>query len=145
MRASAHGISIEAPHGWEVRIFKRPQAMPVMHLATFGLSGHDGDFGAAATARMTPGDAFAALVEYQPDHIVVPGAGLFREIGIPRISAAGFSPAQLQVTRPGQLGRQLFFTASGRPFCLYCVVSPEHAGDRGAFERLSAVLRSLAV
>jgi hypothetical protein len=145
MRSAAHGISIDAPSGWEVRIFRREGAMPVMHLASFPLSHDDGDFGAAATARMAPGDAFAALVEYRPDDLIQAGAGLFARTGLPRLRAAEFSPAQLQVTRVGQLGVQRFSTENGRPSCLYCVVWPAQADDARIVKRLGAVLRTLQI
>jgi hypothetical protein len=145
VRAAAHGISIEAPAGWEVRIFRRDGAMPVLHLATFALSGHDGDFGAAATARMAPGDAFAALVEYRADGVVPAGVGLFARAGLPRLRAGDFTAARLQVARRGHLGCQNFFTESGRPCCLYCVVWPGQVSDGRIVKRLGAVLRALRI
>jgi hypothetical protein len=144
VRTAAHGISIGAPHGWEVRISRTDGALPVLHLATFGLTTGDGAFGAAATGRMRPGDAFAALVEYLPDEHLRPHTGLFAARGLPTLRVSDFSPAQLQVTRPGQLGAQRFFTARERPLCLYAVVWPA-ARAAPLVGRLAAVLRTLRI
>jgi hypothetical protein len=46
-----------------------------------------------------------------------------------------FSSTRLQRPLPGQLGCQLFFTANGRPFCLYVV-----AGGRAALPQLTAAV-----
>jgi hypothetical protein len=100
-----------------------------MHVASFPLHDGDGDFGAAATGRMRPGDGFVALVEYLPGDQLRPAVGLFEHRGVP--TAPGpedFRPNQLEVTRAGQLGWQRFFTASGRPCCLYGVIRPGTAG-----------------
>jgi hypothetical protein len=145
MKVAGHGRSIEAPDGWEARIYRRAGAAPVLHVATFPLEDRDGDFGAAATARMRPGDAFASLVEYRADAAVRPGVGLFAPAGPPReLRAVDFRPNQLQVTRAGQLGCQRFFTAAGVSFCLYAVIQP--AGGENAARparELSGVLRTL--
>lgn len=144
MRIEAHGLSIAPPEGWDARITRRRDSGPVLHVASFTLHPTDGDFGAAATGRMRPDDAFAALVEYRPDHQIRPGHGLFAEAGWqPRLRIGAFSPMQLQVTRSGHLGVQRFFTHAGRPFCLYAVIAPvRKRPDRLAAE-LSAVLRTL--
>jgi len=47
--------------------------------------------------------------------------------------------------RPGQVGRQEFFTASGRPFCLYVVISGGRAERRRQLAALGVVLRSLRI
>jgi len=59
-------------------------------------------------------------------------------------AAAGeFAPNQLQVARPGHLGVQRFFTESGRPFCLYAVVSPARQRLERLVGDLSAVLATV--
>jgi hypothetical protein len=125
MRVAGHGVSIDVPAGWEARIYRRGGAGPVLHVATFALHDRDGDFGAAATGRMHADDMFAALVQYRVDDRLRPGVGLFATAGLPAAPQPHeFHPRQLQVTRRGQLGRQRFFTAGGRPHCLYLVVAP---------------------
>jgi hypothetical protein len=145
MRVVAHGLAIDVPDGWEARIFRRSDAAPVLHLATFALEEGDGDFGAAATGRMRPDDIFAALVEYRSDRVVRPGVGLFSAVGAPTLRAHEFGSAQLQVTRRGQLGRQHFFTDAGRPFCLYAVLRPGATHPEQLSKSLSDVLATLEV
>ncbi len=101
-------------------------------------------FGAGVTAVMGPDGAFAALVEYVGDRHVQPGAGLFApRRWPPRLRVGEFSHDQLQVMRPGHLGAQRFFTAAGRPFCLYAVVSPVRRRPARLIGELSAVLATV--
>lgn len=144
MRVEAHGCSIDVPEAWEVRIFRRPGAAPVLHVATFALNDRDGDFGAAATGRMRPDDVFAALVEYRADGKVRPGEGLFAPGERPRAPRAHeLSPTQLQVGRRGQLGCQRFFTDRGRACCLYVVVQPARKRPERLLNELGNVLATL--
>lgn len=144
MRIAGHGLSIDAPQGWEARIFRRDGAAPVLHVATFALREQDGDFGAAATGRMRPDDAFASLVEYRGDAVVRAGVGLFAASGRPAaLRAHDFGSAQLQVTRGGQLGCQRFFSELERPFCLYAVIRPAAKRPELLARQLSAVLATL--
>jgi hypothetical protein len=146
VRLVAHGVSIDAPHGWEARIMRRATSAPFLHVANFALLSEDGDFGAAATGRMHADSAFAALVQYTIDRHVRPGVGLFSAAAWDRhLSAAEFSPSQLQVTRPGQLGSQRFFTEAQRPFCLYCVVAPVRTRPDRLVAELAGVLATLRV
>ena len=146
MRVAAHGLSIDAPRGWEARVFRRPQAAPVLHVASFALHRDDGDYGAAATGRMRGDDVFAALLEFRIDDAVQPGVGLFQDSsGVPVLRAADFGPSQLQVTRAGQLGCQRFFSAHGRPFCLYAVVRPARRRPARLVRDLRDVLATLRV
>lgn len=143
MRASGHGLSIEIPQGWEARIVRRPHGAPFLHVASFALDSDAGQFGAAVTGRMGPDDVFAALVEYLVDAEVRPGAGLFRQRFKPRLGLHEFGHSQLQVTRTGHLGMQRFFTASGRPYCLYAVIAPVRRRPAQLTGELSAVLRTV--
>ena len=67
------------------------------------------------------------------------------------LAAGHFNPHALQVGRRGQAGMQHFFTASGRPFCLYAVIATRPAASAstaGAHDRvgqLSAILATLQV
>jgi hypothetical protein len=144
MRVAAHGRGIDVPTGWEARIFRRPGSAPVLHIATFALRDNDGDFGAAATGRMRADDVFAALVEYRSDQKLLPGTGLFAATGRPSSPRVHeFKPTQLQVTRPGQLGSQRFFTYAGRPCCLYAVIQPARERPARLVDKLGRVLATL--
>ena len=82
-------------------------------------------------------DVFVVLFEYGPESL---GTPLFAAQGVPaRRRADMFGSKRLQRPLPGQLGCQRFFTANGRPFCLYVVAGsrahlPAHhrRGQRGA-------------
>jgi hypothetical protein len=131
---------LNPPAGWQARSFGSDGAS-VLHVATFALDPRDGAFGAAATGRMRADDAFAALIEYRADEQVRPGVGLFAAGSWPpRLRVADFAPAQLQVTRPGQLGAQRFLTHLGRPFCLYTVVVPVRTRPERLVRELGRVL-----
>jgi hypothetical protein len=143
VRIAGHGLSVDLPHGWEGRIFRRGRAGPVMHVATFALHPSDGDFGAAATGRMRGDDMFAALLEFRGDSRIHPGVGLFEQRGRPAPQPHHFRAMQLQVTRPGQLGWQRFFTDAGRALCLYAVIQPLHSPTARLASRLRAVLASI--
>lgn len=143
VRTRGHGLSIEVPRGWEARIIRRPHSAPFLHVASFALRPDTGEFGAAVTERMGADSAFAALVEYRIDSHVTAGAGLFASSWSPRLRVAEFARNQLQVMRPGHLGLQRFFTQSGRPFCLYVVVSPVRRRPERLVGELAAVLATL--
>jgi hypothetical protein len=143
VRLSGHGWSIDAPHGWEARIQRRPGGGPVLHAATFALHEHDGDFGAAATGRMGRDDIFCALLQFIADERVRAGVGLFAADGRPVPEPAEFAPNQLQVTRPGQYGWQRFYADAGRACCVYAVVTPGRRSIAGLVADLSAVLATV--
>jgi hypothetical protein len=130
VRIAAHGIELGLPRGWDGRIYRLAGGDPILHAASFPLPAADGDFGSGATAAMPAGGAFLALKEYRPGPRLRPGAGLFepRTVPVP-LEASEFHPRALQVGRPGQAGFQHFFTAAGRPFCLYAVIKPIAAGS----------------
>jgi hypothetical protein len=129
MRISAHGITVELPAGWEGRIYRRPEGDPTLHAANFPLPAQDADFGSVATARMPRGGSFLCLTEYRPGNGLTPGEGLYRARSLPLpLPASAFRDNALLVARPGQAGLQHFFTAGGRPFCLYAVIAHHRAG-----------------
>jgi hypothetical protein len=144
LNVAGHGISIDVPSGWEARIARRSDGAR-LHLATFLLLGSDGDFGAAATGRMRRGDAFAALVEYVDPEGIRPGIGLYAARGPQVPTLHEFAPNALQVTRPGQLGWQRFFTGSGRTCCLYAVIKPGAERSEKLVRRLASVLSTLQI
>ena len=144
MRTVAHGLSIDVPLGWEARIVRRAQSAPYLHVASFALHADSGQFGASVTSRMGPDGAFAALVEYLVDDHIRPDSGLFAaRHWQPRLRIGEFGHDRLQVMRSGHLGAQRFFTASGRPFCLYAVVSPARRRPAQLIGELSAVLATV--
>lgn len=151
MRLTAHGIALELPRGWHGRIFRRPGAQPTVHAANFALPAEDGDFGSGATERMRDAGAFLALKEYEAGPRLVPGQDLFAPASIPLpLDPRRFGSRRLQVGRRGQAGMQHFFTASGRPFCLYAVVKTANAGAHAAAQpgqvhSLSHVLSTLTI
>jgi hypothetical protein len=137
----ANGLSVALPPGWEGRVLRRVPSTPaerthtVGHFATFPLPQQRDDFGGGVTELMRPGDAFVVLFEYGAESV---GTPLFEAQGIPRVDASAFSSRRLQRPLPGQLGCQFFFTASGRPFCLYVV-----AGSRVALPSIIAKVNAL--
>jgi hypothetical protein len=143
MRTRGHGLSIEVPSGWEARITRRATSAPFLHIASFALRPDTGEFGASVTERMGADAAFAALVEYRIDDQVRPASGLFAASWRPKLGVGEFAHSQLQVARPGHLGAQRFFTHSGRPFCLYAVISPARRRPAQLTGQLSAVLATL--
>jgi hypothetical protein len=152
MRIAAHGIALDLPRHWEAHLYSAPGGDPVLHAASFPLPAADGDFGSGATARMPAHGAFLALKEYRPGPRLVPGVGLFASRSIPLpLPEREFHPRALQVGRAGQAGLQYFFTAAGRPFCLYVVIATGRAPTARAAEapdrvtELSRVLSTLEI
>ncbi|MGH8860566.1 MAG: hypothetical protein ACRDVG_04910 [Jatrophihabitantaceae bacterium] len=139
---AGHGISVTLPQRWEGRLYLREtapvagahvaayghpgeNANPVLHLANFALPPGRGDFGSGAVETMNDTHVFLSLVEYDADEA---GRPLFGARGFPRLTVRDFGANQLQRKIAGQLGAQRFFTAQGRPFCLYAVLgSQRHA------------------
>ena len=131
-RLAGYGLGIDLPERWEGRIYQRsaelqPMALstqpernhPVLHLANFALPGNRGDFGTGAVERMGSGHAFVALLEFGADCL---GTALYAPQGFPQLQARDFNPNGLQRRIAGQAGFQHFFTAGGRPLCLYVVL-----------------------
>ncbi|MFL5860072.1 MAG: hypothetical protein ACJ780_04730 [Solirubrobacteraceae bacterium] len=144
MRTAAHGLAVDVPVGWEARIVRPPESAPYLHVASCSLHADSGQFGAGVTARMGADSAFAAVVEYLVDRNAQPQSGLFASARWhPRLRLREFSHDQLQVMRPGHLGAQRFFTAVGRPFCLYAVISPVRRRPAQLIGELSAVLATV--
>jgi hypothetical protein len=146
MKLSAHGLEIELPRGWSGRVFRRSDRIATLHAGDFQLPLEDGEFGDRATSTMPAPASFVALTEYEPGSGLEPGVGLFAPRGfrLP-LDPAGFSPRGLAHPRPGQAGMQHFFTGSGRPFCLYVVVSGPRVQRRRQLLTLDHVLGSLHI
>jgi hypothetical protein len=138
---SALGVAVGLPAGWEGRIQRRAVTAAretthaVVHLANFALPEQRDDFGGGVTTAMRSPDVFVVLFEYGPESV---GTPLFAAQGIPGVAAAGFNSKRMQRPLPGQLGCQHFFTANGRPFCLYVV-----AGSRAYLPRIVAEVNTV--
>src|SRR3954454_19875964 len=83
VKLAAHGLSIDLPHGWEGRIFRRRHGDPTLHAGTFTLPFEDGEFGTRSTGRMPVGATFMTITEYRAGNALVPGRGLFASEAIP--------------------------------------------------------------
>jgi hypothetical protein len=143
---SAHGIELELPPRWSGRLFRRPGGNPTLHAGDFALALGDGEFGDASTGQMPAGAVFVALAEYLPGDGLQAGRGLFASsrIALP-LDPTGFASNRLAHPRPGQSGMQHFFTAGGRPFCLYVVLAGGGPGRRRQLAGVSRVLASLKI
>ena len=146
MILSAHGVAVELPAGWSGRVFTRPGGIARLHAGSFPIALSDGDFGGRTTASMPSGAAFMALTEYLPGAGLEPGIGLFAERKIPRgLDPAGFSSRTVAHPRASHAGTQHFFTAAGRPFCLYVVLAGARAERRLPLAAVDRVLGSLRI
>jgi hypothetical protein len=139
---SAHGITVTLPPRWSGRAFRRAGGNATLHAGDFRLALGDGEFGDRSTGQMPEGASFVALVEYLSGAGLRPGEGLFAPRSVPLpLDPTTFSDRRLAHLRPGQVGTQHFFTAAGRPLCLYVVLA---AGADGRRRQLLAVDRVLA-
>ena len=146
MILDAHGLRVELPHGWSGRVFSDRGGLATLHAGDFQLPLDDGEFGDRSTAAMPELGAFLAITEYRPGDGLAPGVGLFepRRIPLP-LDPASFAATRLQHPRQGQVGTQHFFTASGRPLCMYGVLAGSRTDRRGRLLALDRVLRSLRI
>lgn len=163
MRLRGAGVEADLPRGWEGRVRRGPQDtgqarafggpaeradpppiedLATAHLGTFPLPAERGDFGSGAVEGMAAGDAFIALLEYEPASATT---ALFARSGIPRrLEPANFSPASLQRTLAGQAGSQVFCNEAGRAFCLYVVLGNVARANRTIAE-VNRVLPTIRV
>jgi hypothetical protein len=142
----AHGVRVDLPRGWSGRVFKREGGGARLHAGDFQLPLDDGEFGDGSTAVMPAGASFLALTEYRPGAGLEPGRGLFASRRVPAtLDPTSFSPTGLAHPRPGQAGTQHFFTAAGRPFCLYVVLSGPRTERRRQLAAIGNVLRTLRI
>jgi hypothetical protein len=146
VRLHAHGIAVELPVGWSGRVFSRGQGVATLHAGNFTLALDDGEFGDRSTGAMRDGASFLALTEYRAGDGLRPGHGLFAPRRIPRrLDPTALKRTGLAHPRAGQVGTQHFFTASGRPFCLYVVLAGPRAQRRRQLAALEHVLGSLRI
>jgi hypothetical protein len=147
MRVDAHGISVDAPTGWEVRITRRAaeghepgsHRRPVLHAATIPLPAVRGDFGGGVTSLLSPQDVFVSLFEHDPQACT---KRLFADRGFPTVEVSDFAPNRLQRSIPGQSGGQWFFQAQGRAFALYVVLG-SHARRAELLNKVTPLLRTV--
>jgi hypothetical protein len=142
----AHGLRIELPARWSGRVFRRAGGNATLHAGDFPLALRDGEFGDRSTSAMPDVASFIALTEYLAGSGLEPGSGLFasRRIPLP-LDPTGFAASRLAHPRPGQAGMQHFFTASGRPMCVYVVIAGGRGPRRSQLLVLDRVLASLRV
>lgn len=146
MILSAHRISLELLPRWSGRLFRRPAGGATLHAADFQLALDDGEFGDASAARMPDRASFLALTEYLPGAGLVAGSGLFAARGIKLpLEPTAFGPSRLAHPRRGQAGTQQFFSAAGRPFCLYIVVAGAAQDRRRQLAVLDRTLATLRI
>jgi hypothetical protein len=161
---AAEDVGIELPAGWDGRVRRRPRnELPVgdvaiellgtplrehlvtAHAANFALPADDGDFGTGATSAMPRRGVFTSLVEFQPGGGLVPGVGLYAAAGIPGpLAPRDFDSSSMLRALPGQAGVQRFFTAAGRPFCLYAVVG-SHRDAPVLIPQINALLAAVQI
>lgn len=139
MRVSGHGIALDAPKGWDVRIGRDPdEGLAVAHLASFPLPPAVGGFGGEAIDAMPPGGVVVSLLEYEP---AAAARALFAgRSRFPRLRVRDLDPAAITHAMPGRAGAQRFAVLGGRPFCAYVVVS----AARDVRPLLDAANRALA-
>jgi hypothetical protein len=142
----AHGLQINAPPAWDVRVYRRAaeveeRTFPVMHAANFAMPARRGDFGSGAVEYMGPSDVLVVLFEYDPE---AAGTALFSSRGTPTVRPDDFSPRALQRTLRGQSGVQYFFREAGRAFCLYIVLG-SHARRRRLVGAANQLVRSVTI
>jgi hypothetical protein len=146
MIVAAHGLRIDLPPRWTGRVFRRPGGNATLHAGDFPLALDDGEFGDSSAARMPAGATFVVVTEYVPGAGLEPGHGLFapRRVHLP-LEPRAFSSRRLAHPRRDQAGTQQFFTAAGRPLCLYVVLAGAAGHRRRQLPVLNRVLRSLRV
>jgi hypothetical protein len=146
VKLHAHGIHVELPKGWSGRLFSRAADVATLHAGNFTLALDDGEFGDRSTGTMRPGASFIALTEYRAGSGLKPGVGLFASRRMPRrLDPTALKRTALAHPRAGQVGMQHFFTAAGRPFCLYVVLAGGRATRRRQLAGLEHVLKSVHI
>lgn len=149
MRVESHGMTLEAPPGFDVEIYSRPDvegrvredAPAILHAANFWLPRERSDFGHEVVETMRLVDIFLALVEYGPD---AAGKQLFAGTGVPQVDADSLSHEVVMGTASGQAGAQRFFHVGARAFSLYVVIGSHRLRSR-TMPIVGELLRTLRV
>jgi hypothetical protein len=146
----AHGLTINAPPAWDVRVYRRAddggrpdgeRTFPIVHAANFPLPSKRGDFGSGAVEVMGKSHVLVVLFEYDRE---AARTALFQRRGLPTAKPEDFSPLALQRTLAGQSGVQYFFNESGRAFCLYIVLG-SHARRRRLVSTANTLVASMVI
>ncbi|MEX1207435.1 MAG: hypothetical protein WD652_00200 [Acidimicrobiia bacterium] len=149
MKISNLGITIEAPAGFDVEIFSRPDekgryeggAPAIVHVANFWLPRERSDFGHEVVQNMRLMDVFLAVIEYGP---IAAGKRLFAASGVPKLDSESLSQDVVLGATGGQAGVQRFFHVGSRAFGLYAVVGSHRLRSR-TVPLLRGILESLEV
>ena len=155
MLIAGEGVAVDLPEGWDGRMRRRdlPEArrrpgrrgLVTLHAADFPLPREDGDYGTSATSLMRRANVFATLIEFEPGNGLEPGRGLYRTRGVPaELDPREFAAATMLRRLPGQAGAQRFFTAAGRPFCLYAVIGSSRRAE-ALVPRVNELLGSVRI
>lgn len=140
------GVRLALPTGWEARARLQPSSAPgrrgnlLLHAATIPLPADRGDFGSGVVEHLGPDDVFLSLFEYDAADA---GKALFASRGLPVLRPSEFSTAHLQRTQLGRSGGQWFFSAAGRPFCLFVVLGSHSRRVAGAARATALLARTV--
>ncbi len=119
---TANGITVAVLDGWDVEMseLSGTPSRSLVHLGNFALPVERGDYGSGAVEIMGSAGIFMALMEFDAS---AASTALFSGGVMPTsLAVTDFSAESLQRRLPNQLGTQLFFVVSGRPFVLYAVL-----------------------
>jgi hypothetical protein len=146
VKVAAHGLTMEVHRGWEARMWRpvvEPPATagPVVRLANFALPATRDTYAAEVAETLQRGEVLVSLVEFDPASA---NAGLYAPQGAPFLRIEDLDPMALQISGPGRLGLQRFFSLRNRAFSLY-VMAREGPGLPLAFDAVNASLRSFRV
>jgi hypothetical protein len=142
VKLRGHGIEVDLPSGWEGRIYRRPEALPILHAGNFALPHRDGDFGTRAIPEMRGQGVLVVVAEYDP---ALAGRGLFSPSGLTLpIRPGDTSPRAMPRPVQDRAGVQRFFTQQTRAFGLFLVVDTAHGLER-PLRAANGVLASLRI
>lgn len=143
MIVSGHGLALDAPPGWDVRIVCEPEGgLACLHAASFALPRRLGGFGGEAIDAMPDDGLVFTVLEYEPAFSRDPLFARGRGLGGFRLR--DLDPAALTRGRPRRAGAQSFGVAAGRPLCVYLVVGVFPSPAR-LVRQANRALRSLRV
>jgi hypothetical protein len=151
MKVRSRGIELDLPPGWEAEVdggagegTGAPSSevlTPRTHIASFPMPPVRGDFGSGAVEQMIDGDVLLCLLEEAGDAV---RSRLHGRAGIPRVTAADFSPQAMQRPLRGQSGAQVFFHAEDRAFVLYVVLG-SHLSRPSRIDAINEVLAGITL
>lgn len=119
------GVSAVVPDGWDARIYQTPFAGAVFQASNVPLSADYSDFGDPEWyPSLVGGGVFITVVEQDP---AFAGQGIYAQPfgSVASLKLTDASPSAVIRSVPGLAGLQSSFSASGRAFMLYIVVSTQ--------------------